>query len=125
MTASILNSLGLGRIFPRNGPPIHRVTSGFGARLTWALPFGLLIRFADVNRFDPACEEAAWDGGASPWQLIRHLVFPITAPWLLSVELAGTLYSAPITWTPSRRPHHSAAVARRGSTQFGRTKWQV
>ncbi|MBP1806292.1 ABC transporter permease [Rubellimicrobium aerolatum] len=86
---SILVSLGVGLIFTQAGLPIHWATSGFGAQLTWTLPFGLLIMFAVFNRFDPAYEEAARDGGATPWQTVRHVVLPIIAPSLLGVGLFG------------------------------------
>jgi hypothetical protein len=35
-----------------NGLNVHWSTIGFGAQLTWTLPFGLLIMFAVFNRFD-------------------------------------------------------------------------
>lgn len=86
---SILVSLGVGLIFSQSGLTVHWATSGFGAQLTWTLPFGLLIMFAVFNRFDRSYEEAARDLGASPWQTIRHVVLPIIAPSLIGVALFG------------------------------------
>lgn len=86
---SILVSLGVGLIWSQSGLPVHWATSGFGAQLTWTLPFGLLIMFAVFNRFDASFEEAARDLGASPWQTIRHVVLPIIAPSLIGVALFG------------------------------------
>jgi putative spermidine/putrescine transport system permease protein len=86
---SILISLGVGLMFSQGGLGVHWATSGYGAQLTWTLPFGLLIMFAVFNRFDPAFEEAARDQGASPWQTIRHVVLPIIAPSLIGVALFG------------------------------------
>lgn len=86
---SILVSLGVGLMFSQGGLGVHWSTSGFGAQLTWTLPFGLLIMFAVFNRFDPAYEEAARDQGASAWQTIRHVVIPIIAPSLIGVALFG------------------------------------
>ena len=86
---SILISLGVGLIWSQSGLPVHWSTSGFGAQLTWTLPFGLLIMFAVFNRFDQSYEEAARDLGASPWQTIRHVVLPIIAPSLIGVALFG------------------------------------
>ncbi|MEM6824074.1 MAG: ABC transporter permease [Pseudomonadota bacterium] len=86
---SILVSLGVGLIWSQTGLPVHWSTSGFGAQLTWTLPFGLLIMLAVFNRFDPSFEEAARDLGASPWQTIRHVVLPIIAPSLIGVALFG------------------------------------
>ena len=45
--------------------------------------------FAVFNRFDRSYEEAARDLGASPWQVIRHVVLPIIAPSLIGVALFG------------------------------------
>lgn len=86
---SILVSLGVGLIWSQSGLTVHWSTSGFGAQLTWTLPFGLLIMFAVFNRFDQSYEEAARDLGASPWQTIRHVVLPIIAPSLIGVALFG------------------------------------
>ena len=86
---SILVSLGVGLLFSQSGLNVHWSTSGFGAQLTWTLPFGLLIMFAVFNRFDKSFEEAARDLGASPWQTIRHVVLPIIAPSLIGVALFG------------------------------------
>jgi len=86
---SILISLGVGLIFNQLGLDVHWSTSGFGAQLTWTLPFGLLIMFAVFNRFDKSYEEAARDQGASSWQTIRYVVLPIIAPSLIGVALFG------------------------------------
>ena len=86
---SILISLGVGLLFSQTGMNVHWATSGFGAQLTWTLPFGLLIMFAVFNRFDKSYEEAARDLGATPLQTIQHVVLPIIAPSLIGVALFG------------------------------------
>ncbi len=86
---SILISLGVGLLFSQSGLDVHWSTSGFGAQLTWTLPFGLLIMFAVFNRFDKSYEEAARDLGATPWQTIRFVVLPIIGPSLIGVALFG------------------------------------
>ncbi len=86
---SILISLGVGLIFNQLGIDVHWTTSGYGAQLTWTLPFGLLIMFAVFNRFDKSYEEAARDLGATAWQTIRHVVLPIIGPSLIGVALFG------------------------------------
>ncbi len=86
---SILISLGVGLIFNQLGFRVHWATSGFGAQLTWTLPFGLLIMFAVFNRFDKSFEEAARDQGATAWQTLRYVVLPIIAPSLIGVALFG------------------------------------
>ena len=93
MIPSILISLGVGLIWPQSGMTVHWSTSGFGAQLTWTLPFGLLIMFAVFNRFDRSFEEAARDLGAFPWQTIRFVVLPIIAPSLIGVALFGLTLS--------------------------------
>lgn len=86
---SILISLGVGLLFSQAGINVHWATSGYGAQLTWTLPFGLLIMFAVFNRFDKSFEEAARDQGATSWQTIRYVVLPIIAPSLIGVALFG------------------------------------
>jgi putative spermidine/putrescine transport system permease protein len=86
---SILVSLGVGLIFNILDWNVHWATSGFGAQLTWTLPFGLLIMFAVFNRFNKAYEEAARDLGASAWQTVRFVVLPIIGPSLIGVALFG------------------------------------
>jgi putative spermidine/putrescine transport system permease protein len=86
---SILVSLGIGLFFNQLGWDPNWYTSGFGAQLTWTLPFGLLIMFAIFNRFNPAWEEAARDQGATPWQSFRHVVLPIIAPSVIGIALFG------------------------------------
>ena len=64
-------------------------TSALGAQLSWTLPFGVLVMFAVMSRFNSAWEEAARDLGASRWQTIRLVVIPILAPGLIAVALFG------------------------------------
>jgi ABC-type spermidine/putrescine transport system permease subunit II len=64
-------------------------TSAVGAQLSWTLPFGVLVMFAVMSRFDRTWEEAAYDLGASRWQAIRLVVIPILAPGLVAVALFG------------------------------------
>ncbi len=109
---SILVSLGVGLMFSQGGLGVHWATSGFGAQLTWTLPFGLLIMFAVFNRFNPAYEEAARDQGATAWQTVRHVVLPIIAPSLIGVALFGfTLSLRRICADPAdgRQLQHAAA----------------
>ena len=64
-------------------------TSAVGAQLSWTLPFGVLVMFAVMSRFDRAWEEAAYDLGASRWQTMRLVIIPILAPGLVAVALFG------------------------------------
>ena len=86
---SILISLGIGIGFQQTGVKPAWYSSGFGAHLTWTLPFGVLIMLAVFNRFSPAYEEAARDLGASPWQTFRYVVLPMIMPMLIGVALFG------------------------------------
>ena len=86
---SIIISLGIGVLFSQLGSQPAWYSSGFGAHLTWTLPFGVLIMFAIFNRFSPAYEEAARDLGATSWQTFRHVVLPMIAPPLIGVGLFG------------------------------------
>lgn len=86
---SILLTLGIGLEFDQLGYESHWYSSGLGAHLSWTLPFGLLIMFAIFNRFDRSYEEAARDMGATPLQVVRHVIVPIIAPSLVGVGLFG------------------------------------
>lgn len=86
---SILVSLGIGLAFQIGGVSPSWATSGFGAHLTWTLPFGVLIMFAVFNRFSPSYEEVARDLGASDWQTFAHVVLPMILPSLIGVGLFG------------------------------------
>jgi putative spermidine/putrescine transport system permease protein len=86
---SIIISLGIGVLFSQLGLQPAWYSSGFGAHLTWTLPFGVLIMFAIFNRFSPSYEEAARDLGATSWQTFRYVVLPMIAPPLIGVGLFG------------------------------------
>jgi putative spermidine/putrescine transport system permease protein len=85
----LLLSFGIGQLFQLTGMPLHWMISGLGAHLSWTLPFGLLIMFAVLNRFDGSWEEAARDAGASPSQILRYVTLPILFPGLIAVALFG------------------------------------
>lgn len=86
---SILVSLGIGLMFDRMGWESNWYSSGFGAHLTWTLPFGLLIMFAVFNRFNPSYETASADLGATHWQTFKFILLPLLAPSLIGVGLFG------------------------------------
>ena len=86
---SILVSLGIGLVFSQAGLDTDWWSSAFGAQLTWTLPFGLLVMFAVLNRFDRSWEEAARDLGATPWQSFRHVLLPILLPSIIGIGLFG------------------------------------
>ena len=81
--------IGIGLLFQYFGIPAAWYTSALGAHLSWTLPFGVLVMFAVMSRFDRAWEEAARDLGASSWQIIWLVVVPILAPGLVAVALFG------------------------------------
>lgn len=85
----ILLGLGIGQFFQLLGLRINWFTSGLGAHLTWTLPFGLLIMFAVLNRFDSSWEEAARDAGAGELQILKWVTIPILFPGLIAVSLFG------------------------------------
>jgi len=81
--------IGVGLAFTFLGLEASWFTSALGAQLSWTLPFGVLVMFAVMSRFDSAWEEASRDLGASPAQTIRLIVLPILAPGLVAVALFG------------------------------------
>ena len=82
-------SIGIGLLLNFVGIPAAWYTSAVGAQLSWTLPFGVLVMFAVMSRFDRAWEEAAYDLGASRWQIMRLVIIPILAPGLVAVALFG------------------------------------
>ena len=85
----ILVGLGVGLTFQLFDIPTGWVTSALGAQLTWTLPFGLLIMFAVLSRFNRAFEEAGRDLGASSMQIFWMIVLPILLPGIIGVALFG------------------------------------
>ena len=81
--------LGIALTFRLLGLPPTGTTSGLGAQLTWTLPFGLLIMFAVLGRFNRSYEEAATDLGATSWQRLREVTLPILLPGIIGVALFG------------------------------------
>ena len=82
-------SLGVGLAFQMLGLPLTWYGSALGAQLTWTLPYGLLIMFAVLGRFNRAYEEAASDLGANDWQRLRYVTLPIVLPGIIGVALFG------------------------------------
>ena len=85
--------LGIALSFRLIGIDTAWYTSGLGAQLTWTLPFGLLIMFAVLGRFNRAYEEAATDLGATSWQRVREVTLPILLPGIIGVALFGLTLS--------------------------------
>ena len=85
----ILVGLGVGLTFQTLGLNSTWYTSALGAQLTWTVPFGLLIMFAVLSRFNRSYEEAGRDLGASNWQIFWMVVVPILFPGIIAVALFG------------------------------------
>ena len=81
--------IGIGLAFTMMGLQASWYTSALGAQLSWTLPFGILVMFAVMSRFNNDWEEAARDLGASAAQRIWMVVLPILAPGLVAVALFG------------------------------------
>ena len=86
---SLFIGFGIALGFKELGWKTGLFTSGLGAQLTWTLPFGLMITFATIGRFDRRYEEAATDLGANGWQRFRDVVLPIILPGVIGVGLFG------------------------------------
>jgi putative spermidine/putrescine transport system permease protein len=81
--------IGVGLICNVLGIETTWYTTALGAQLSWTLPFGVLVMFAVMSRFNGAWEEAARDLGASAWQTTVLVIVPILAPGLIAVALFG------------------------------------
>jgi len=75
------------------GLPLSWKTAVF-AHLVWIVPVVTLVMSIQVYGFDPALEEAAFDLGASRWQVLREVTLPVLFPGLFS----GALFAFLLSW---------------------------
>jgi spermidine/putrescine transport system permease protein len=64
------------------------------AHLIWVVPVVTLVISIQVYSFDPALEEAAFDLGASRWQVLKEVTLPVLWPGLFS----GALFAFLLSW---------------------------
>lgn len=64
------------------------------AHLIWIVPIATLVISIQAYSFDPALEEAAFDLGASRWQVLREVTLPVLWPGVFS----GALFSFLLSW---------------------------
>lgn len=64
------------------------------AHLVWIAPIATLVIAIQVYSFDPAVEEAAFDLGASRWQVMREVTLPLLAPGIFS----GFTFAFLLSW---------------------------
>lgn len=64
------------------------------AHLVWIVPVVTLVIAIQVYSFDPALEEAAYDLGASRWQVLREVTLPVLMPGIFS----GSLFAFLLSW---------------------------
>jgi putative spermidine/putrescine transport system permease protein len=81
--------IGIGLLFTFLGMEASWYTSALGAQLSWTLPFGVLVMFAVMSRFNTQWDEAARDLGATPLQTVRLVLLPILMPGIIAVALFG------------------------------------
>jgi spermidine/putrescine transport system permease protein len=65
------------------------------AHLVWIVPVVTLIMAIQVYGFDPSLEEAAFDLGASRWQVMREITLPLLWPGIWS----GMLFAFLLSWS--------------------------
>jgi spermidine/putrescine transport system permease protein len=70
------------------------VTAVF-AHLVWIVPVVTLVMAIQVYGFDPALEEAAFDLGATRWQVLREITLPLLWPGIWS----GMLFAFLLSWS--------------------------
>ena len=61
------------------------------AHLVWIVPVVTLVIAIQLYSFDPALEEAAFDLGASRWQVLREVTLPVLFPGIFSGALFAFL----------------------------------
>lgn len=64
------------------------------AHMIWIVPIVTLIMTIQVYSFDPSLEEAAFDMGASRWQVLKEVTLPILSPGLIS----GAVFAFLLSW---------------------------
>ncbi len=64
------------------------------AQMIWIVPIVILIMSIQAYSFDPALEEAAFDLGATRWQVLREVTLPILAPGVVS----GSIFAFLLSW---------------------------
>ena len=64
------------------------------AHLVWIVPVVTLVMAIQLYSFDPALEEAAFDLGASRWQVFREVTPPVLFPGIFS----GALFAFLLSW---------------------------
>lgn len=64
------------------------------AHLVWIVPVVTLVISIQVYSFDAALEEAAFDLGASRWQVLREITLPVLFPGIFS----GCLFAFLLSW---------------------------
>jgi len=64
------------------------------AHLVWITPIVILIMSIQVYSFDPALEEAAFDLGATRWQVLTEITLPILSPGIVS----GAIFAFLLSW---------------------------
>jgi spermidine/putrescine transport system permease protein len=64
------------------------------AHLVWVVPVVTLVISIQVYGFDPALEEAAFDLGATRWQVFREVTLPVLFPGIFS----GCLFAFLLSW---------------------------
>ncbi|MFG1426269.1 ABC transporter permease [Roseixanthobacter glucoisosaccharinicivorans] len=64
------------------------------AHLVWIVPVVTLVIAIQVYSFDPSLEEAAFDLGATRWQVMREVTLPILWPGIWS----GALFAFLLSW---------------------------
>ncbi len=65
------------------------------AHLIWVVPVATLVMAIQAYGFDPALEEAAFDLGASRFQVLKEITIPVLWPGIFS----GALFSFLLSWS--------------------------
>lgn len=75
------------------GLPLSWKTAVF-AHLVWIVPVVTLVISIQVYSFEAALEEAAFDLGASRWQVLKEVTLPVLFPGIFS----GALFAFLLSW---------------------------
>ena len=95
------------------GLPLSWKTAVF-AHLVWIVPVVTLVIAIQVYSFDPALEEAAFDLGATRWQVLKEVTLPVLFPGHVlgrAVRVSAVLGEFSAVPVHYRRGHDGAGIS--------------
>jgi multiple sugar transport system permease protein len=87
------------------GVPLHAQASVIFANIWRGVPFIAITLLAGLQTVPPSLYEAATLDGATPWQMFRHITYPLLTPIIAVVMTFSVLFTFPdfqLIWAMTR-----------------------